>query len=276
MEINNHRLNADNVDWRESPNQGSKLVNGQPDSIIIHYTAGSSAESSVKSLSNPKQKVSAHLVVGRKGDIYQLVPFDTVAWHAGRSSWEGRYGYNKYSIGIEIDNAGILKPNGNGNYLSWFNRVYTPDEVVKATHRNETTAQYWHRYSEQQIDTVFEICETLYESYPIKELLGHEEISPSRKTDPGPAFPLDRLRMRLFDNDRQEEKPDDQIPLLNKVARVTAPLLNIRSGPDPSFDKVAEPLKQNSQVEIIDKDGSWVKVRYTTEGWVSAKYLSKL
>jgi len=276
MEIKKHKLDGNNIEWLESPNQGSKLVNGQPDSIIIHYTAGSSAESAVRSLSNPKQKVSAHLVVGRDGKIYQLVPFDTVAWHAGRSTWQGREGYNKYSIGIEIDNAGILEPNGSGKYLSWFNRVYDTDEVIKGVHRNQKTAKYWHRYSEEQIDAVFDICETLSSEYAIKEVLGHEEISPSRKTDPGPAFPLDRLRLKLFENDRDEEKPDDLFPSLNIAAQVTTSLLNIRSGPDASFDKVAEPLKKGSRVEILSNDGSWSKVRFSTEGWVSKKYLSKI
>ncbi len=274
MEVNNHKLSADNVEWRESPNQGGKLENGLPDSVIIHYTAGSSAESSVRSLSNPKQKVSAHLVVGTKGEIYQLVPFDTVAWHAGRSSWKNRSRYNKYSIGIEIDNAGILTPNGNGRFLSWFNRVYSEDEVVRATHRNESTAKYWHRYTEEQIEAVFDICETLCDTYPIKEVLGHEEISPSRKTDPGPAFPLDKLRLRLFDNDRDEDKPADTLPVAEKTAFITAPLLNVRSGPATSFGKVAEPLQQGDRIEILDKDGSWTKVRHITEGWVSSKYIS--
>jgi len=276
MEVNNHRLVADNVEWRESPNQGGKLVKSRPDSIIIHYTAGSSAESSVRSLSNPAQKVSAHLVVGQKGEIYQLVPFDTVAWHAGRSSWKGRSGYNQYSVGIEIDNAGILTPNGSGKYLSWFNRVYEPDEVLQATHRNETTARYWHRYPEKQIEAVFSICNALYDAYPIREVLGHEEISPSRKTDPGPAFPLDRLRSVLFDSDRQENNPDDEFPPNAKAASVAAPLLNIRRGPDVSFDQVAAPLKQGDRVEIVDREGNWSKVRYTTEGWVSTRYLSKV
>jgi len=274
MEIKDHRLSADNVDWRESPNQGGKLVGGKPDSIIIHYTAGSSAESSVRSLSNPKQKVSAHLVVGAKGEIFQLVPFDTVAWHAGRSSWKGRSGYNKYSIGIEIDNAGILKPNGNGRYLSWFNRVYSEDQVVKAIHRNETAEKYWHRYTEEQIEAVFEICETLCDSYSIKEILGHEEIAPSRKTDPGPAFPLERLRSTIFDNDREEDKPDEKVSSIDTAAFISTPLLNVRSGPGASFAKVAEPLKQGDRVEILEKDGGWTKVRHVTEGWVSGKYIS--
>lgn len=273
MEVKKHRLEADSVKWSESPNQGGKFVNGLPDSIIIHYTAGSSAESSVRSLSNPNQKVSAHLVVGRKGEVYQLVPFNTVAWHAGSSKWKEREGYNKYSIGIEIDNAGILKPNGSGKYLSWFNKVYSPDEVLKAKHRNGGAEQYWHQYTEEQINAVFDICECLCENYPIKEILGHEEIAPARKTDPGPAFPLERLRMTMFENDRETETDSGTLNLLTKFSRVTTPLLNVRRGPGVSFDKAAEPLSLDSKVEVLDTDGGWTKVRYSTEGWVSSKYL---
>ncbi len=82
--------------------------------------------------------------------------------------------------------------------------------------------------------------------------------------------------MTLFDNDRQQEAADDALPGLERIARVTTPLLNIRSGPSASFDKVADPLKQDMRVKILDQDASWTKVRFSTEGWVSSKYLSKL
>ena len=275
MDVKNHLLEADGIILSESPNKGGKFANGHPDSIIIHYTAGSSAESSVRSLSNPSQKVSAHLVVGRKGEIFQLVPFDTIAWHAGRSKWKGRTGYNKFSIGIEIDNAGILTPNGSGKYLSWFNRLYSADEVLKAKHRNGGAEKFWHQYTEEQIDAVFSICECLCNNYPIKEILGHEEIAPERKTDPGPAFPLEKLRMTIFENDREQETDSGVVNPLTKFARVTTSLLNIRNGPGVSFDKVAEPLNENAKVEVLDTDGSWSKVRYSTEGWVSSKYLER-
>ncbi|MDH5424988.1 MAG: N-acetylmuramoyl-L-alanine amidase [Gammaproteobacteria bacterium] len=273
MEIKNHRIEGENIKWSESPNQGDKFASGMPDAVIIHYTAGSSAESSVTSLSNPKQKVSAHLVVGRNGEIYQLVPFDTIAWHAGVSEWNGRKGYNKYSIGIEIDNAGILKPNGSGKYVSWFNKTYSPDEVIKAKHRNSGAEQYWHQYTEEQINAVFEICECLCENYAIREILGHEEIAPQRKTDPGPAFPLERLRLTVFENDREQESVAAGGQQLAKFARVTTPLLNIRKGPGISFEKTAEPLIIDSRVEVIESDNDWTKVRYSVEGWVSTKYL---
>lgn len=80
----NHRLEGDGIPFRESPNHGGLFEPGLPDTIIIHYTAGSSAESSVKVLCDPKRKASAHLVVGRDGSVTQLVPFNTVAWHAAQ------------------------------------------------------------------------------------------------------------------------------------------------------------------------------------------------
>ena len=76
-----------------------------PDTIVIHATGGSSAESSARYLANKATPVSAHLVIGRRGEIYQLVPFNVIAWHAGKSTHKGRTNLNRYSIGIELDNA---------------------------------------------------------------------------------------------------------------------------------------------------------------------------
>jgi N-acetylmuramoyl-L-alanine amidase len=73
-----------------------------PDTIVIHYTAGSSAESAVNWLANPTSKVSAHIVIDRSGKIYQIIPFNKVAWHAGKSEYGGRNGFNSFSIGIEL------------------------------------------------------------------------------------------------------------------------------------------------------------------------------
>src|SRR3712207_3108466 len=106
LSIANHRLQspASAVVWQPSPNHGGLFAAGKADTIVVHYTAGRSAKSSASTLSRPGSGVSAHLVVGRGGELFQLVPFDTVAWHAGASAWKGRTGLNRYSIGIEIDN----------------------------------------------------------------------------------------------------------------------------------------------------------------------------
>ena len=167
MNINNHRLEG--VSFKPSPNFKGKFSAALPDTIIIHYTAGSSAESSVTTLCNPNTKASAHLVVGRDGAITQLIPFDTIAWHAGKSSYKGRSGFNRYSIGIEIDNAGRLTKSGN-KYAAWFGRLYEEDSVIQAVHRNETSQSYWHRYPETQIEVVRDLCSFLFcPLYIIKE-----------------------------------------------------------------------------------------------------------
>ena len=135
MEIDhNHRFKG--VNYIESPNQGGPFAPEQPDTIVIHYTAGANAESAIHTLCDRERKVSAHLVVGRDGVVTQLLPFNIVGWHAGRSQWRERSSLNQYSIGIEIDNAGQLWER-DGRYESWFGQTYPASEVVRGAHRNQ-------------------------------------------------------------------------------------------------------------------------------------------
>jgi len=201
-----HLLEGTGVVYRESPNHGGSFGPGLPDTIIIHFTAGESAQASVDWLCNPKSKASAHLVIGRDGSITQLVPFDRIAWHAGKSAYQERVGFNKYAIGIEIDNAGRLRKSGS-QYTAWFGKAYPEEEVVEAVHRNESQTSYWHRYTNEQIAIVRDICSLLVDTYPISSILGHEEIAPGRKVDPGPAFPLDELREVVLHPNKADEGP---------------------------------------------------------------------
>jgi len=108
MKIIRHRLRKDDGNpypFVPSPNKGGKA---EPKYLVMHYTATPDLEVAIRSLINPKRKASAHLVIGRDGSITQLVPFDRVAWHAGASSWDGLKGLNRYSLGIELENAGKL------------------------------------------------------------------------------------------------------------------------------------------------------------------------
>ncbi len=270
MKITNHKLIDDNTDFQLSPNHSGKFKTSLPDTIILHYTAGGSRESSVRTLLTPSRKASAHLVLGRDEKITQLVPFDTISWHAGRSEYDGRVGFNQFAIGIEIDNAGLLTKTGD-KYISWFGKEYHDDEVIKAVHRNESTPRYWHRYTEWQIEKCKEICELLIEEYNIKTILGHEEISPKRKIDPGPAFPLDKFREKIFESDRSENTEEIEPQIIS--GKVVASSLNIRKGPDVEMDKVAEALPQGTKVEILEEKEGWYKVRTGVEGWVYAKYI---
>jgi N-acetylmuramoyl-L-alanine amidase len=168
-----------------------------PDTIIIHYTAGSSAASSAAWLADPEVKASAHVVIGKEGEIYQLVPFDTIAWHAGSCTYAGKSNYNQFSIGIELDNPGFLAP-FQDKYVSAFGTHYSGDDVIKAIHRNEKAPRFWHKFPDAQLESCYALCEALLEKYPIGKILGHEEICPCIKVDPGPAFPLDEFRTKLL------------------------------------------------------------------------------
>ncbi len=197
MEIDlNHRFK--DVNYIESPNQGGPFAPGLPDTIVIHYTAGANTESAIHTLCDDQRenKVSAHLVIARDGAVTQLLPFDIIGWHAGVSQWGTRSGFNKYALGIEIDNAGQLCER-DGRYESWFGQSYPPEEVMRGVHRNQSEASYWHRYTGEQLAVVETVCAALLQRYGIQYILGHEEIAPSRKVDPGPAFPLDSMRSRL-------------------------------------------------------------------------------
>ncbi len=270
MKIQNYKLTEEGIDFQLSPNKSERFGNGNLDTIVIHYTAGGSRASSVKTLTNPSKKASAHLVIGRDKKITQLVPFDTIAWHAGNSQHNNRIGLNKYSIGIEIDNAGLLSKSGD-KYLSWFGKSYNEDEVIQSVHRNQSTSKYWHSYTEWQIETCKEICELLIEQFDIKYILGHEEISPNRKIDPGPAFPLDKFREKIFASSRSENGED--IPIIPKTGKVTSSSLNFRIEPDVESDKITKALPKGTLLEILEEKDGWYKVKTDIEGWVYAKHV---
>jgi N-acetylmuramoyl-L-alanine amidase len=169
-----------------------------PDSIVIHYTAGTSGESSANWLAEPAAKVSAHVVIDRSGKIFQVIPFNRVAWHAGQSAYAGRTGFNAFSLGIELDNAGYLLQDGQ-DYISSYGKRYSSADVIEAQHQHETSPRFWHTYTEEQLRTCRDLCIALIEAYPeIDQILGHDEIAPGRKQDPGPAFPMDSFRKHIL------------------------------------------------------------------------------
>ena len=201
MRILKNRLAADDgtpLRYIESPNRGGSMV---PEVLVMHYTAGSSAESAIAWLCNPAAKASAHLVIGRDGGIAQLVPFNRVAWHAGQSRWAGRNSLNAFSIGIELDNAGKLERVGEHWRSAIGQHEYPDDQVLIANHKHDrpgTMAGGWHRYSEAQLAAAGAVGMLLVREYALKDVVGHDDIAPGRKTDPGPAFPLASFRALLL------------------------------------------------------------------------------
>lgn len=269
MRIVRHRLQHSDgtpVDYRASPNRGGQL---QHKYLVMHYTAGRNLEGAVQTLIDPNVKVSAHLVIGRDGTIVQLVPFDKVAWHAGRSRWHGLKGLNKYSIGIELDNAGRLELQ-NGEWRSWFQKVYPAQEVYQAPHKHETVESGWHSYSEKQIETVLQASQVLAKHYGLTDILGHDDIAPGRKSDPGPAFPMESLRGSVLGRRAEADEIFE-----------TAVELNIRQGPGVDFDPLnGSPLSAGTRLSLESRDCNWCFVEVlddngsaSSTGWVYGDYI---
>ena len=231
LSIEDDRLVGAGVSFVETPNKGGDLA---PRHLVFHYTAGKSAASSIRWLTNPESKASAHLVLARDGTITQLAPFDVKTWHAGLSHWDGLSGLNSSSIGIEMDNAGPLKKVGD-KYQAWFGTLYTEDEVVLAKHKLDDESRWWHAYTEVQIQKALELAQLLVRHYDLKDVVGHDDIAPDRKRDPGPAFPLENVPALVLGREEEEREHYE----------VMASTLNIGSGPGVEFPPVSDLLKGN-------------------------------
>lgn len=269
MKIQRHRLlDADGqpVRFEASPNRGGVL---DPGYLVMHYTAGSGAEGSIGHMLNPSAKASAHLLIARDGTVVQLVPFNRVAWHAGRSRWHGLDGMNQHSIGIELDNAGKLERQG-GQWRSWFGRGYPDEEVMVATHRNETVERGWHLFTEPQLAMALDVARALIGHYGLRDILGHDDIAPGRKQDPGPAFPMESFRASILG--RGDDGPE---------RFVTRTRLNIREGAGTTFAKMREePLDKGIRLALLSREGSWCFVEVLDDddepnltGWVHGDYI---
>ena len=147
-----------------SPNfDKKKRINKNILAIIIHYTGMQSERESLKKLISPKSKVSSHFFINRTGKIFRLVNEDCVAWHAGKSKWKKFINLNDNSIGVELVNKGH-----------------------KFGYQN---------FSQKQIKSLISLCKNLKKKYSIKKenFLGHSDIAPLRKIDPGEKFPWKKL-----------------------------------------------------------------------------------
>jgi N-acetylmuramoyl-L-alanine amidase len=268
LTIQRHRLAGEQVRFQATPNLGGALA---ARFLVFHYTAGSSAASAIAALCTrkPQGNTSAHLVLARDGAITQLAPFDRVTWHAGTSQWMDVVGLNSASIGIEVDNAGPMNVVGE-RYVAWFGREYPAAEVMLAAHKHGGPVRPWHAYTALQIERCLELAELLVAHYGLAEVLGHDDIARGRKLDPGPAFPLASIASRVLG------RGDDALPRW----RVTARTLNIRKGPDATFDTVAPPLKLGTVVTLLEPGHRWSRVEVDgptdVEGYVNNFFIEPL
>lgn len=181
--------------WRgASPNRGGALID--PSLLILHFTAsgGDGPEGDTAYFLSAAARASAHAIVGRNGAIAQVVPFDRVAWHAGKSKWRGVPGCNRYAIGVEIDNWGPLLAAPDGRLLTWTGKPMPPERAALLRHKHEKAARHWEVYGETQLAALECLLRAILDAYPsIREVVGHDDVAPGRKTDPGPAFPMKRF-----------------------------------------------------------------------------------
>lgn len=217
--------------------------------IVMHYTAGGKAESTVRYFASPSARASAHFVIARDGAVTQQVSCDRAAWHAGRSSWHGLAGLNGHSIGIELANWGLLS-RGPSGHVSYTGTPVSGDLVIVAAHKNEPGVERaWEMFPEAQIEAAANVAAAIADAYGIGEdaILGHDDISPRRKIDPGPAFDMRGFRARVAGRGASE---GDEAPLLRVSAHSG---LNLRSGAGLSHPVIAL-LPEGACVRAIGPD----------------------
>jgi N-acetylmuramoyl-L-alanine amidase len=144
---------------RASPNHGERKLGAKPDMIVLHYTGMTDTEAALTKLCSAGSEVSSHYVVMEDGYIVQCVPEARRAWHAGSAAWEAESDINSCSIGIEIANPG-------------HSHGY-PD------------------FPKRQIAAVTTLCRSIFTRYriPAWRVVGHSDVAPARKQDPGEKFP---------------------------------------------------------------------------------------
>jgi len=171
--------------------------------IIMHITTGIAMKSTINTFINPDNEVSAHLVIGRDGRVVQMVPFDHAAYHAGGGYWEEQGAFNWHSIGIEVDNAGNLADGADSVYERR-SRITIPEgDYERVRYWRDYKEKPWHSFPQVQLEVTFKIVKALERHFrPIQEILEHERISLLTRTDPGPLFPMGKLRTEVLGTDK--------------------------------------------------------------------------
>lgn len=208
-EIKNGYLYIDGkqVPYKASPNVGGTC---KPEILVCHDTAsGLNDDGPISWLCNPSAKASAHFVVGRGGEITQLVPCNRTAWHAGKSVYKGRNvagSVNSFAVGIEIVNPGIMTDvqggkaffsNGKRN-VGWDMKEYGIEKAAPLPLSLKRAEAYWMSYTDEQLEAVLGIGQAVKKAYNISDVVAHWTVSPGRKVDTNPLFPLEEMKEAIL------------------------------------------------------------------------------
>ena len=213
------------VEAKPSPNFNDRKH--PVDMLVFHYTGMETGQQALDRMCDPAAEVSAHYMIWEDGRVVQLVGEDKRAWHAGVSSWKGDADLNSRSIGIEIVNGGHDWP--------------LAGDVLPP-------------YPTEQIDALIELSKGILERWdiPFNRIVGHSDIAPARKDDPGEHFPWDRLAqagigkwpLSISDNSDEPENDDKTGSVLKEGPHL------IGRGLGPGDDKKAVERMQTMLAEI--------------------------
>lgn len=253
MKIENGKLIGPGVEYAPTTKKNSGVNNKKY--IVVHYTAGSSYENDVKTLStSTSSQVSCHIVISREGKITQIGNFDDRQWHAGQSEWKGTKSLNAHSIGIELTNPGFLTPTADPDiYTAHFGKNYSlsKDKLVLAKNKNVGSATYgWLPYTPEQIAALELVVSTLNSTYrSIEEVVGHEQISPGRKVDPGIGIILSHELLNKLNGKGSGEASNAPEPPKNTIH------VDVGNLPPDAAKEVVDKAKP------VDDGIKWVKRR---------------
>jgi N-acetylmuramoyl-L-alanine amidase len=254
--------------------------------IILHFTTGLKMESTISHFKDPGSGVSTHLLIGRDGRVVQFLPFDRIAHHCGYSWWEGDEDINQSSIGIELDNAGLLSSVGD----KWYSKkMEIPKKLVKRKWywkisdkpKNEEEYPGWEDFPDVQKSVALSIVKAIKARYPnIKEILGHDDVNISNRYDPGPCFPMSDFRMALFGREEPDymkyKIKDPESAKFYHNFQGSPP--NVEKNRDESFrlppNASVRVIRQNENMALISVVKSKEPSLDGKRGWVLKKYLA--
>ena len=158
-----------------------------PKLIVLHFTAGG-IDGAIETFQ--RGKLSSHYLISKGGDVVQMVKENDVAYHAGKSFWGDSTNLNLLSLGIELENWGELTLDGTHMIRRWTGAVHTGPY-----HR--INKKYWDHFPFIQMNSLVELCKSIKTRYPKIDVVGHSDIAPGRKNDPGPALDINRLLLEV-------------------------------------------------------------------------------
>lgn len=265
-QIKSHKLlkNDAPVIWVPSKNKSGVI---KPLYIVVHDTASPlSAQGDINWLAGiGNNGSSAHFVVARDGKITQLVATNIGAWHAGQSKWKGKPNCNSFTIGIEIDNPGKVEKVRENVYKSYYGQILDDDKADFTFAETPNHGKgYWAFYPKEQIEAVIGICQACIAAYGCTEIITHWMISPGRKVDTNPLFPLAQVRERAFGNKDQAPAgggwgTPPVSPAFVADATVTVDNLNLRGQPAMG-NNIIVVLPINTRVDVQELHGDWYRV----------------